>query len=227
MTVKIDSKIVSYEVVSEVNEPSEKPTETKVKSVENKTCCGNCGKKSKVPKRPETLHGSTRSFRSPSLEHACFITLNWYGDMPLEVFIESKDLSIHPTTFAIARMMSVVFRNMDPDLNSKIIAEVASIPDPNGGYFVKSRWVRSVVAHIGIVIEDMVKLGPYKACEDTVGALDEEAGEAIDGATKASKKEPKKAEVPNATLCRKCEHKAVIILDGCPTCTNCGDSKCG
>ena len=30
----------------------------------------------------------------------------------------------------------------------------------------------------------------------------------------------------NATMCKKCNTKAVIIMDGCGTCLSCGDSKC-
>lgn len=32
---------------------------------------------------------------------------------------------------------------------------------------------------------------------------------------------------PSATMCHKCSTKAVVILDGCATCLNCGYSKCG
>ena len=32
---------------------------------------------------------------------------------------------------------------------------------------------------------------------------------------------------PTATMCHKCSSKAVIIMDGCATCLNCGYSKCG
>jgi hypothetical protein len=30
-----------------------------------------------------------------------------------------------------------------------------------------------------------------------------------------------------AQLCAKCSTKAAIIMDGCLTCLNCGESKCG
>ncbi|HML96823.1 MAG TPA: NrdJb, partial [Thermodesulfobacteriota bacterium] len=30
-----------------------------------------------------------------------------------------------------------------------------------------------------------------------------------------------------AQLCTKCHTKAVVLMDGCMTCLNCGDSKCG
>jgi len=32
---------------------------------------------------------------------------------------------------------------------------------------------------------------------------------------------------PSATLCHKCSAKAMIMMDGCATCLNCGYSKCG
>jgi len=32
---------------------------------------------------------------------------------------------------------------------------------------------------------------------------------------------------PSATMCHKCNNKAVVIMDGCATCLNCGYSKCG
>ena len=31
----------------------------------------------------------------------------------------------------------------------------------------------------------------------------------------------------DAQLCNKCNVKAAILMDGCYTCLNCGDSKCG
>ncbi|TWT19652.1 NrdJb [Luteimonas wenzhouensis] len=32
---------------------------------------------------------------------------------------------------------------------------------------------------------------------------------------------------PSATMCHKCSTKALVIMDGCATCLNCGYSKCG
>jgi hypothetical protein len=32
---------------------------------------------------------------------------------------------------------------------------------------------------------------------------------------------------PSASMCHKCSTKAVVIMDGCATCLNCGYSKCG
>lgn len=32
---------------------------------------------------------------------------------------------------------------------------------------------------------------------------------------------------PSATVCHKCSTKALVLMDGCATCLNCGYSKCG
>lgn len=32
---------------------------------------------------------------------------------------------------------------------------------------------------------------------------------------------------PGATLCQKCNTQALVLMDGCQTCLNCGYSKCG
>ena len=32
---------------------------------------------------------------------------------------------------------------------------------------------------------------------------------------------------PSASMCHKCHNKAVVMMDGCATCLNCGYSKCG
>jgi hypothetical protein len=32
---------------------------------------------------------------------------------------------------------------------------------------------------------------------------------------------------PSASMCHKCNTKALVIMDGCATCLNCGYSKCG
>jgi len=44
----------------------------------------------------------------------------------------------------------------------------------------------------------------------------------------AAQEEPEDRDFPDgATLCAKCHTKAMVQLDGCLTCLNCGESKCG
>jgi hypothetical protein len=46
--------------------------------------------------------------------------------------------------------------------------------------------------------------------------------EAIHGAGEETQAFPDKA-----VLCVKCSTKAMVLMDGCMTCLNCGESKCG
>jgi len=66
---------------------------------------------------------------------------------------------------------------------------------------------------------------------DLAGAFGESArkssspspAESADGESAASTS----AFPPGATMCHKCHNNAVIMMDGCATCLNCGYSKCG
>jgi hypothetical protein len=59
------------------------------------------------------------------------------------------------------------------------------------------------------------------------GAMVETAAAADESADSAAAPESGGAFPPGATLCHKCNTSAVIIMDGCATCLNCGYSKCG
>ncbi|MFT3790244.1 MAG: NrdJb [Rudaea sp.] len=54
------------------------------------------------------------------------------------------------------------------------------------------------------------------------------AGAGVESARKHGETEPAvSAFPPGATMCNKCNTQAVILMDGCATCLNCGYSKCG
>ncbi|TAN02948.1 MAG: NrdJb, partial [Rhodanobacteraceae bacterium] len=57
----------------------------------------------------------------------------------------------------------------------------------------------------------------------------EEAGEYAVPAAKNGKQadEPAGSFPPGAAMCGKCNTQALVLLDGCQTCLNCGYSKCG
>ena len=98
----------------------------------------------------------------------------------------------------------------DPELSPeqrKLIADKRAAYESRGRDAKK----KSEIGTAGEMGGAMVKSSP---------ALDEPAGE--DSATESSSAFP-----PGATLCHKCNTSAVIIMDGCATCLNCGYSKCG
>ena len=109
--------------------------------------------------------------------------------------------------------------------------ELQQVFDPQGGYFKKGgRFMPSLVAEIGEVLEThMKKIGLIKDEElsEAHKALIAEKRAAIEAqAANADNADPGDFP-PGAQLCNKCNAKAVVLMDGCMTCLNCGDSKCG
>jgi hypothetical protein len=129
---------------------------------------------------------------------------------------------------ALTRIISAVFRK-GGDVTF-LVEEMRSVFDPKGGYFKKGgKYMPSLVAEIGDVIEShMRSIGLLK--EDGPDAhqrkMIEEQRIKYEIGMKAIEEAGEDTFPPEATLCGKCQTKAVIVMDGCLTCLNCGDSKC-
>jgi len=186
-------------------------------------------------KRPRVLNGRTYKIAVPEniLSSALYLTindivLNEGGEhesvQPFEVFFASKDTKAFQWVAALSLLISAVFRK-GGDVTF-LIEELKSVTDPNGGYFHQMAHgiMPSIVAHIGYTIEEHFKY---------LGIIKTEVAEPIPEELKAFIDERREEYVAtggsmaHATVCEKCHEKAVIRLDNCPTCTNCGDSKCG
>ena len=232
MAQKISKKIVSYKVLNNEENLSTEPVILEVKQVDLESMHENVA-------RPEILFGSTYKIKTPQSEHALYITIN---DMilnedteheerrPYEVFINSKNMEHFQWVLALTRVISAVFRKGGDAVF--LVDELKSVFDPKGGYFKKGGvFMPSLVAEIGCTIEQhLKKIGMLQAPEfDThqkqfLDAKRKEF-EAIHSDTStldASGNFPAKA-----LLCAKCQTKALVLMDGCMTCLNCGDSKCG
>lgn len=169
-------------------------------------------------KRPEYLLGSTYKIKpTDGSSSALYITINdivlnegteFEEIRPFEIFINSKNVEHVQWVAALTRVMSAIFRK-GGDV-SFLCEELEEVFDPRGGYFVGSKMVDSLVAHIGHVLKQHMKY-------DRVSRVVPE-----------NTKPAEESNFPkNATLCKVCRYKAVIVLDNCPTCLNCGDGKCG
>lgn len=227
MAIKIDSPIVNYKIKEESPEqetPVEAPKATVIQMHE-------------TLERPEMLVGSTYKLKTPAVsEHAMYITIN---DIilnegtehelrrPFEVFINSKNLDHFQWIVALTRIMSAVFRK-GGDVTF-LVEELRSVFDPRGGYWNKGKYMPSIIAEIGDVIErHLIEIGMLHAPEmdDTKKQLIEAKKKELAGESIAAEATP--SEFPeSASLCAKCNQKAAIVMDGCMTCLNCGDSKCG
>ncbi len=204
--------------------------------------------------RPDTLSGETYKIVSPLSEHALYITFNdiILGDgehahrRPFEVFVNSKNMDNFQWVVALTRVMSAVFRK-GGDVTF-LVEELKAVFDPRGGYWQPGGvYVPSLVAAIGTVLEKHLRrLGMLASPElsDAQKALIAEKRAAFEKASaptvavavdeavrpEAVPLEPAKETAgefpPGASMCTKCNTKALVLLDGCQTCLNCGASKC-
>jgi len=225
MTIKIEQKIIRSEALgSEALDPAQaKPAESAdVIQMHEKLA------------RPQVLQGSTYKIKTPLSEHALYVTINdiilnpgteYELRRPFEIFINSKNLEHFQWIIALTRILSAVFRK-GGDVTF-LVDELRSVFDPQGGYFKKGgRYTPSIVAEIGDVIEQhMIAIGMLEPEQ-----LDSRQREFLDA--KRREVEAQQADAPDdafptsAQLCRKCQTRAVVSLDNCLTCLNCGDSKC-
>jgi ribonucleoside-diphosphate reductase alpha chain len=172
--------------------------------------------------RPEVLQGGTYKVRWPETDHAMYITINDVIQdgrrRPFEVFINSKNMEHFAWTVALTRMISAVFRR-GGDV-SFVVEELKAVFDPRGGQWVGGRYVPSLLAAIGEVIErHMIAIGFLSPPAPS------EAGEARIPKVAAGGGE---APAPSAHFrqCPKCAQAALIRQEGCDVCTSCTYSKC-
>jgi len=238
MATKIGKKIVSYGVVSE--EEKALPAVEVPSSVETDEPISNVIHMHEKLERPEMLLGSTYKVKTPLTEHALYVTVN---DVilnqgtehelrrPFEVFINSKNMDHFQWIVALTRIISAVFRK-GGDVTF-LVEELRSVFDPRGGYFKRGgKFMPSLVAEIGEVIDQHLRLiGMIKddGLDDHQKRFVEEKRGQFDDANKAAGTEAAaESSFPaGAQLCHKCSTRAMIKMDGCMTCLNCGDSKCG
>lgn len=229
MAIKIAKKIVGYQVHTNKSAPAKVEIDLPPKPIEmNETI-----------ERPDFLLGSTYKIKPPVSEHALYITINdiiLNADTdhevrrPYEIFINSKSMEHFQWVIALTRVISAVFRK-GGDITF-LVEELASVYDPNGGYYKKGGvFMPSLVAEIAAVIEKHMKsIGLIEHEELSEHAKKIMAAKKAEFEAKQTEGKATEEDNPfpaNASLCKKCSNKAVIIMDGCHTCLNCGDSKCG
>ncbi len=248
MTVKIDRKIVGYQVrdkASEAAEADARPTARKAEII-------RMHEKLERPEGMECLEGATYKIRTPLDDHALYVTINdivlnagteHEQRRPFEIFINSKNMDHFQWIVALTRVMSAVFRK-GGDVTF-LSEELQAVFDPKGGYFKPGgRFVPSIVADIGAVVEHHLKrigmIEPDELSEQQQLILDQKRAEveAREARSKDGDAEKKtltegaaaagEVSYPaSASVCYKCNTKAMVVLDGCQTCLACGYSKCG
>ncbi len=162
--------------------------------------------------RPQALEGQTYKLKWPGSEHAIYITIN---DLrvdgrrrPFEVFINSKNMEHFAWTVALTRMISAVFRR-GGDV-SFVVEELKAVFDPRGGAWMAGKYVPSILAAIGGVIErHLIAIG------------------FIEGEGLGLKTDPRAVAVGSPGIpCPSCGQYEMHMVEGCMTCASCGHSKC-
>ena len=186
--------------------------------------------------RPEMLIGSTYKIKPPVSDHAMYITINdivLNSDTehevrrPFEIFINSKSMEHFMWVLALTRVISAVFRK-GGDITF-LVEELKAVFDPNGGYFKPGgQFMPSLVAEIAQVIEThLITIGLLQPEELSVEQRNYLAQKKQQYVEETNEDLAEGGFPSSASLCGKCMHKSVVKMDGCMTCLNCGDSKCG
>ncbi len=232
MANKITKKISSYSVVKkeDVAQPREEAIEIPIES--------NVVQMHEKVERPEMLVGSTYKIKTPLSEHSLYVTIN---DIilnagtehelrrPFEIFINSKNMDHFQWIVALTRIISAVFRK-GGDVTF-LVDEMRSVFDPRGGYFKRGgQFMPSLVAEIGDAIEShlrMIGLIKDDGLDEHQQKLINEKRQQFESLAKRATASEGSDFPEGSQLCTKCNTKAMIKMDGCMTCLNCGDSKCG
>ena len=230
MAIRINQKIVQYGIEPREEAPAAPPPRPKADVIQMHE---------KI-ERPETLLGSTYKIKTPLSDHALYVTINdvvlnegteHEQRRPFEIFINSKNMEHFQWIVALTRIVSAVFRK-GGDVTF-LVEELRSVFDPRGGYFKKGgRYMPSLVAEIGDAIEAHMRsiglIDDETTPADASGRqfVEEKQGQ-FRGTGTVDEEAPPREYPDGAQFCMKCHMPAVIRMDGCMTCFNCGDSKCG
>jgi ribonucleoside-diphosphate reductase alpha chain len=178
--------------------------------------------------RPEALPGATYKVRWPESDHAIYITVNDVIQdgrrRPFEVFINSKNMEHYAWTVGLTRMISAVFRR-GGDI-SFVVEELKAVFDPRGGSWVNGRYVPSLLAAIGEVIErHLIAIGFMPDPREERAELERMVARKV--ANLADGQGNGDAGGRRLAHCPKCNTPSIIRQEGCDLCTSCGYSKCG
>ena len=222
----LNSSDIIVEEINEIPENISVDDEGNIQLPETKedvrTIVKEVSRKEKL-KRPDTVEAKVYKLKSRFVNENLYITLSYIMDdsgnpRPIEIFINSKDLSKLPEYTVLTRLISAIFRNFrNPRF---ILEELQSIYDPNGGYFSKGRYIYSFYSEIALIIEKFFI---------DIGFLEEKDSGLENWIENAKKLNPDKSFAEDTfKICPQCNQKSLQLDGGCLQCINpeCGYSKC-
>jgi hypothetical protein len=237
--IKIDKKITKFRV-DKPAEPAAKAVETRPKAdvVELRKDGSSVVRMNEQIVRPDVLIGSTYKIKTPVSDHAMYVTINDIvlnegteeeQRRPFEVFINSKNLDHFQWIVALTRIISAVFRK-GGDVTF-LVDELKAVFDPRGGYWQPGgKFMPSIIAELGYVIEkhlQTIGLMARPEMDPHQRKLVEQKRAEFQASSKQQDAFSRGHYPEGAQLCQKCNTAAVVMTEGCRTCLNCADSKCG
>ena len=170
--------------------------------------------------RPEALPGQTYKLRWPESDHAIYVTVNDVvrdgRRCPFEVFINSKNMEHYAWTLGLTRMISAVFRR-GGDV-SFVVEELKAVFDPRGGSWMNGRYVPSLLAALGEVLEEHMRRIGFIAADDEPDLSGGSDTRVVAISGHGGGRAP--------AACPRCSQPSLIHQEGCAMCTSCGYSKC-
>ncbi|MCZ7596207.1 MAG: hypothetical protein M5U16_15950 [Hyphomicrobium sp.] len=171
------------------------------------------------------LAGYTYKLKWPASDHAIYVTINDIERdgrrRPFEIFINTRNLEHYAWTVALTRMISAVFRR-GGDVTF-VADELKAVFDPQGGHWVAGRYVPSLLAAIGEVIETHMRRTGFLQADESqlaLGAAQRQDDAAAQG--RGASKRPARLK-----LCPRCSSADYVQREGCWVCNRCGFSRCG
>ena len=175
--------------------------------------------------RPEVVDAKVYKLKSAFVKNSVFITLSYVEEekevRPIEIFINSKDLTRAPEYVVLTRLVSAIFRRSNDPMF--ILEELQGIFDPNGGIFKEGKYYHSFYAEIADVIERFFF---------DVGILERPDAMPIEdnGLQKniVHAKEEGNSGNTKFRICIECNNRTLKTENGCDICMDpeCGYSKC-
>lgn len=176
-------------------------------------------------KRPEVVDAKVYKLKSAFVKNSVFITLSYVNDSgvirPIEIFINSKDLTRAPEYVVLTRLVSAIFRRSNDPMF--ILEELQGIFDPNGGTYKEGKYYHSFYAEIAEVIERFFF---------EVGVIERpNANPVEDNGTVPNVIQAKEEGNSGNTgfrICIECNNRTLKTENGCDICMDpdCGYSKC-
>ena len=179
--------------------------------------------------RPEVVDAKVYKIKSAFVKNAVFVTLSYVREnnniiRPIEIFINSKDLTKAHEYVVLTRLISAIFRRSTDSMF--ILEELQGIYDPNGGSYKEGKYYLSFYAEIGDVIErffydvGIIDKPIEHPVENSGNPMVEEQTETI-----LSKDEGNAGNV-QFKVCPDCNNRTLKTENGCDSCMDCGYSKC-